>query len=572
MGGLLQDLRYGVRMLMKQPGFTLIAIFTLALGIGANTAIFSVINTVLLKPLPYPDSDRLVAVWEVRKNGARGSVSYPNFVDWRAQNSVFERIAVYREETLALTGEGEPATLHAVITTPDLFPLLNVRPQLGRVFLPEEEKAGSHVVILSRGAWHKHFGADPNVIGRQITLDGNGFTVTGVMPAGFDFPVKAEPTDLWISAAISSESRPRERVPNERRTAHIYSAVARLKPGVTLAAARMDLETVMGRLRTQYPDVVVGDHTTMQPYLNELVGDVEWALWVLFGAVGMVLLIACANVASLLLARGVARQRELAVRTALGASWQRIVQQLLTESLLLASLGGLVALLLATWGVDLLKALSSENLPRMQDVRLDGHVLIFTLLVTLLTGVIFGILPALRAVRINLNETLNEGGRSGEGRRRNRLRGALVVSEVALALVLLVCAGLLINSFARLLRVNPGFDSHHVLTLQVDLPDVKYGKPEQSINFNRELLGRIEAMPGVRSAAMVFKLPLGGSDASTSIELQGQPPDKTLYQPAGGRIVTPGYFRTLSIPIISGRDFTEHDDLKAQPVMIINEA
>ncbi len=566
-----QDLRYGARILLKNPGFTLIAALTLSLGIGANTAIFSVINAVLLKPLPYAEPERLVAVWETRKDGGRGSVSYPNFADWRAQNGVFEQIAVYDEDTMALTGVGEAANLRVVITAPDLFPLLGVRPQLGRSFLPEEEKAGSRVVVLGEGAWRRHFSADPSVVGRQIMLDGRAFTVTGVMPAGFDFPVKAEPTDLWVSAAISFErSSPGDMATNERRTAHTYRAIARLKPGVTLAAARADLEAVMGRLRMQYP-VVSGDRTAMQPYLDEVVGDAEWALLVLFGAVGMVLLIACANVASLLLARGMARRRELAVRAALGANRLRIVQQLGVESLLLASLGGLAALLLAVWGVDLLKALGPENLPRVQDARLDGRALIFALLVTLLTGVIFGIIPALRAARVNLNETLNEGGRSGEGLRRNRLRGALIVVEVALSLVLLVGAGLLINSFARLLRVNPGFDPHQVLTLRVDLPDAKYGKPEQSVNFNRELLKRIEATPGVRSAAMVFKLPLSGDDASTIIQIEGQPEDTTRYQPAGGRIATPGYFRTMGIPFISGRDFAERDDLKSTPVIIINE-
>ena len=566
-----QDLRFGSRMFRKHPGFTLIAALTLALGIGANTAIFSVINAVLLKPLPYADSDRLVAIWEVRKNGARGSVSYPNFVDWRAQNGVFEGVAVYEESTMALTGAGEPANLRVVITTPDLFPLLNANPQLGRGFHPEEENAGNRVVVLGQGAWRRHFGADPNLVGRRITLDGKGFTVAGVMPPGFDFPVKAEPTDLWVSAAINSErDSPGDKAANEKRTAHFYDAIARLKPGVTLAAARADLETVMGRLRTQYPNEVDGDHTAMRPYLNDLVGDAEWALIVLFGAVGMVLLIACANVASLMLARGVARQREFALRTALGASWRRVVRQLLTESLMLASLGALAALLLAMWGVELLKALSPENLPRVEDVRLDGRVLVFTLLISLLTGVISGLIPALRATRINLNETLNEGGRSGEGSRGNRLRDALVVAEVALALVLLVGAGLLINSFARLTRVDPGFDPHQVLTFQVDLPDTNYGGPGQSVNFNRELLKRIEALPGVRSAAMVFNIPLGGSDASTTIQIEGQI-DKTRYQPAGGRIATPGYFRTLGIPFISGRDFTESDDLNTTPVIIVNE-
>jgi putative ABC transport system permease protein len=570
---LLQDLRYGARMLMKKPGFSLIAALTLTLGIGANTAIFSVINGVMLKPLPYAEPERLVAVWEVRHDGRRGSVSYPNFADWRAQNGVFERIAIYRDSTMALTSETDPANLRAVITTPDLFPLLNARPQLGRSFLPEEEKAGSRVVVLGHGAWRKYFGADPNLVGKRIKLDGLAFTVVGVMPAGFNFPVEAEQADLWVSAAISSErDDPKEESLNEQRGAHVYDAIARLKPGVTLAAAQTDLETVMGRLRAQYSDEVGGDHTAMRPYLNELIGGVERALLTLFAAVGVVLLIACANVASLLLARAIARQQEIAVRAALGASWGRIVRQLLTESLLLAAVGGAAGLLLATWGVDLLKALSPADLPRIQDVRLDGRALMFTLLVSLLTGFVFGLIPALRAARADLNEALKEGGRGGEGLRRNRLRGALVVAEVAMSMTLLVGAGLLINSFVRLQRVNLGFDPHQVLTLRVALPDARYREARQIINFNQELMRRIERLPGVRSAAMVSKSPLS-SDPSTTFEVEGQPtaPDESRRPSAGVRVSTPGYFRTLGIPFVSGRDFSERDEEKSAPVIVINE-
>jgi putative ABC transport system permease protein len=567
-----QDLRYGARMLMKNPGFSLIAALTLTLGVGANTAIFSVINGVLLKPLPYAEPGRLVAVWEVRHDGRRGAVSYPNFADWRAQNQVFERIALYRDSAMALTGGGEPANLRAVITTPDLFPLLNARPQLGRGFLPEEEKAGSRVVVLGDGAWRKYFGADPNLVGKQIKLNGRDFSVVGVMPAGFNFPVEAEQTDMWVSAAISSErDDPKEKSMNEQRGAHIYDSIARLKPGVTLAAAQTDLEAVMGRLRAQYPDDVVGDHTAMLPYLTDLVGNVERALLVLFAAVGVVLLIACANVASLLLARAIGRQREIAVRAALGASWGRIVRQLLTESLLLAAVGGTAGLLLATWGVDLLKALSPADLPRMQGVRLDGRVLVFTLLVSLLTGLLFGLIPALRAARADLNEALKEGGRGGEGLRRNRLRSALVVAEVASAMTLLVGAGLLINSFVRLQRVNMGFDPHQVLTLRVELPEARYREGRQIINFNQEFLRRVERLPGVRSAAMVFKPPLGGGNPSNTFEVEGRPPDKSNRLSAGLRVSTPGYFHTLGIPFVDGRDFGERDEEKSAPVVIINE-
>jgi putative ABC transport system permease protein len=566
-----QDLRYGARMLMKNPGFSLIAALTLTLGIGANTAIFSVINGVLLKPLPYAEPERLVAVWEVRHDGRRGAVSYPNFADWRAQNQVFERIAIYRDSAMALTGGGEPTNLRAVITTPDLFPLLNARPQLGRGFLPEEEKPGSRVVVLGHGAWRKYFSADPNLVGKQIKLNGRDFSVVGVMPAGFNFPVEAEQTDLWVSAAISSErDDPKDESLNEQRGAHVYDSIARLKPGVTLAAAQTDLETVMGRLRAQYPDDVSGDHTAMRPYLTELVGDVQRAMLVLFAAVGVVLLIACANVASLLLARAIGRQREIAVRAALGASWGRIVRQLLTESLLLAAVGGTAGLLLATWGVDLLKALSPADLPRMQDVRLDGRVLMFTLLVSLLTGLLFGLIPALRAARVDLNEALKEGGRGGEGLRRNRLRSALVVAEVASAMTLLVGAGLLINSFVRLQRVNLGFDPHQVLTLRVELPEARYREGRQIINFNQEFIRRVERLPGVRSAAMVFKPPLSG-DPSNYFEVEGQPLDRSRRLSAGLRVSTPGYFHTLGVPFIDGRDFTDRDEMKSTPVVIINE-
>jgi putative ABC transport system permease protein len=571
MNTLLQDLRYGARMLLKNPGFTLIAALTLTLGIGANTAIFSVINGVLLKPLPYSEPERLVAVWEVRHDGRRGAVSYPNFSDWRAQNGVFERIAIYRDITMALTGGGEPANLRAVVTTPDLFPLLDARPQLGRGFLPEEEKAGSLVVVLGHGAWRKYFGGDPSLVGKQVKLNGRAFTVVGVMPAGFNFPVDAEQSDLWVSAAISSErDAPDEESMNEQRGAHIYDAIARLKPGVTLGAAQTDLETVMGRLRAQYPDEVGGDHTAMRPYLTELVGDVTRALLVLFAAVGVVLLIACANVASLLLARAIGRQREIAVRAALGASWGRIVRQLLTESLLLAAVGGAAGLLLATWGVEALKALGPADLPRMQDAQLDGRVLAFTLLVSLLTGLVFGLIPALRAARADLNEALKEGGRGGEGSRRNRLRAALVVAEVAMAMTLLVGAGLLINSFVRLQRVNLGFDPHQVLTLRVELPEGRYREGRQIINFNQELLQRVERLPGVRSAAGVFKLPFG-SAASTNFEIEGQPSDKSSPLTAGVRVSTPGYFHTLGIPLVSGRDFGERDEEKSASVVIINK-
>jgi putative ABC transport system permease protein len=571
---LLEDLRFGLRMLMKRPGFTAVAVITLALGIGANTAIFSVINGVLLNPLPFDESDRLVAVWETRRDYSRGSVAYPNFADWRAENRVFEQVAAYRNDTYTLTGEAEPTILQAVIASPDLFPLLREGPQLGRTFLPEEEKAGSRVVVLGHGAWQKHFGADPNIAGRRITLSGKDFTVTGVMPPGFNFPVRPDPVDVWVSSAVSAEKESEDDTPmTEQRGFHAWNVIARLKSGATLEQAQADLDHIMGGLRDRYPGEVGGYNASMRPYLNNLVGDVRPALLVLFGAVGFVLLIACANVANLLLARAVSRQQEMAVRSALGAGWGRIVRQMLTESALLAVLGGAAGLLLATWGIDLVKTISPEELPRVQEVALDGRVLGFTALISLLTGVMFGLVPALRAARTDLSEVLKEGGRGGgESLRRNRARSALVIAEVALALMLLAGSGLLINSFLRLQRVNPGFDPEKVLTLSVDLPGYKYSKPEQMIGFNNEFKTRVERLPGVRSVGMVLPLPLSGKNAGTSFEIEGQPLEEARRHSVDFRVATAGYFSSMGIPFISGRDFTERDDLKSPPVVIVNEA
>src|SRR5215213_8744126 len=484
---LLQDLRYSLRVLLKQPGFTAVAIITLALGIGANSAIFSVVNGVLLKPLPYNESDRLVALWETRNDDSRANASYPNYVDWRGQNTAFEQIAAYYNNSLTLVGGTEPATLQVVITSPDLFSVLRVSPQLGRGFLPEEERSGNRAVVLSQSAWRKYFGSDPNVVGQQVTLSGKAFTVVGVMPEGFNFPVQQEPVDLWASSALSGEKESEDDQPmTEQRGFRAWSVIARLNPGVTIEQARADMERVMAGLRSQYADELGGYSAAIKPYLEDIIGDARPALLLLFGAVGFVLLIACANVANLLLARALARRHEMAVRSALGAGWGRIVRQLLTESMLLAVLGGAAGLLVATWGIDLLKSISPEELPRVQEVVLDGRVLGFTALISLLTGLIFGLVPAVRAARTDLNEVLKEGGRGGgESLGRSRIRSVLVIAEVAVALILLVGAGLLINSFFRLQRVDPGFDPHRVLTLSVDLPDYKYGEPQQLIDFNR---------------------------------------------------------------------------------------
>jgi putative ABC transport system permease protein len=575
MQSLWQDLRYGARMLWKKPGFTLIAVLTLALGIGANTAIFSVVNGVLLRPLPFAEPEQLVALWESREDESSGAVSYPDFADWRAQNHVFERIAVYRDDTLTLTGETQPAVLRTVKASADLFPLLGTKPLLGRMFLPEEDKPGNLVALLSHNAWQKYFNADHKIVGKQVTLNGRSWTVVGVMAPGFNFPVSAEPIDLWVTPAMDGEKSAEDDTPiTEQRGVRFWNAIARLKPGVTPREAQADLDVIMSRLREQYRDDVQAYRAVIMPFQEKVVGGVvRRALLILFGAVGLVLLIACANVANLVLARSITRQKEVAVRSALGANRWRVMRQLLTESLLLAVVGGAAGLLLAIWGTDLLKSLSPDDLPRVKEIGLDWRVLGFTMLVSLLTGAIFGLAPALRVAKVDLNETLKEGGRSGgESIHRNRFRSALVICEVALALVLLVGAGLLINSFLRLQHVNPGFDPHRVLTLRVNLPDYRYREAYQITGFNRQLIERVERLPGVRAAGMVFPLPLGGDNLNTGFEIEGQPVERAKRPRTELRFATDGYFRTMRIRLVSGRDFTKRDDLQSPSVIIINEA
>ncbi len=464
-----QDLRYGARMLLKQPGFTLIAMLTLALGVGANTAIFSVVNAVLLRPLPFREAGQLMMLGTVdtREGDGLSSVSYPNFVDWRAQSGSFERLAAFRVRSFTLTGSDEPARLNGVVASADLFALLGVSPSLGRSFRTEEDNAGASVVILSHGLWRRRFNSDPQVIGRNITLDDRSLTVVGVAPAGFQFPIAAESTDLWTT--IAHDATGNDPMTAQRGLGYL-SVIGRLKPGVSGAQAQAEMDGIARRLERQYPDDNAHQGARLVPALEQLVGDVRRPLLIIFGAVGCVLLIACANVANLLMARATARRREIALRAALGASRGRVIRQLLTESVLLALAGSLCGWLLA-WGcMESLLSLSPENIPRLQDVRLDGRVFGFTLLVSLLTGVIFGLAPALQAAKTELTETLKEGGRSGEGARGARLRSALMIAEVAIALVLMAGAGLLLNSFWRLLQVNPGFDPRQTLTFRLNLP------------------------------------------------------------------------------------------------------
>jgi putative ABC transport system permease protein len=573
MENLWQDISYGLRMLLKAPSVSIVATMALALGIGANTAIFSVVNAVLLRPLPFANADRLMTVWET--DSARGqnrtTASYPNFADWRDQNHVFEHLASYHNSDFIMTGRGESTRLQAAVVNADLFPLLGVAPAVGRGFLPDEDKPGEsgRVVILSQELFQKRFNADPNVINQSMVLDGKPYTIVGVMPNAFQFPIQNEPVELWTTVAGDREGKDPI---TEERGAHYMNVIGLLKPGVSREQAQVEMTTISARLEQQYPDKDLHRGTRIEPVLEGLVSSIRPALLILLGAVGCVLLIACANVANLLLARAMTRHKEMAIRSALGASRFRVVRQLLTESVLLSLAGGLLGLLLAVWWSDALVALGKKDIPRALQVGLDWRVLGFTLVVSLLTGIIFGLVPALHSSKTQLTETLKEGGRgSGEGARRNRIRGVLVVSELAIAVVLLVGAGLLIQSLWRLRQVSPGFNSQSVLTFVVSLPEVKYPS-EKQVQFYRDLKGRIESLPDVNSASATIPLPLSGELFSISFETEGRPIAKGDQPSADFFSIGLGYFKTMGIPQIKGRDFTERDDAKAPGVIIVNQA
>jgi putative ABC transport system permease protein len=566
---LFQDLRFGIRMLLKHKGFTVVATLTLALGVGANTAIFSLVNTVLLRPLPFQEADRLMMLGAVdaRKNGGLSSISYPNFVDWRAQSGSFERLAAFRVRNFTFTGSDEPARLNGVVASAELFTLLGVEPTLGRSFRTEEDNAGASVVIISHGLWRRRFNSDPQVIGRNITLDNRSHTVVGVAPAGFQFPIAAEPADLWTTIAYDATG---DDPMTAQRGLGYLRVIGRLKPGVNITQAQAEMDGIARRLERQYPDDNAHWGPRLVPALEQLVGGVRRPLLILFGAVGCVLLIACANVANLLLARATARRREIALRAALGASRGRILRQMLTESALLALAGCVCGWLLALGCLETLLSLIPENIPRLQEIRLDGRVFGFTLMVSLLTGVIFGLAPALQGAKTELTETLKEGGRSGEGARGASVRSALMIAEVAIALVLMVGAGLLLNSFWRLLQVNPGFDPQQALTFRLSLPDSKYSPP-QAVAFFEQLQARLQNLPGARGASVTFALPFSKSGIVTSLDIEGRPVAPGDRPDIDCQIVLPEYFRTMGIRLIEGRDFNARDDLNARPVAIINE-
>ncbi|HKG14177.1 MAG TPA: ADOP family duplicated permease, partial [Pyrinomonadaceae bacterium] len=506
-GGLMetiwQDIRYGARMLAKHKAFTVVAVLTLALGIGANTAIFSVVNELLLRPLPFRDAGSLVMLWEVSPSGNRqNTISRANFRAWREQAKSFESMAAFYDDRLNLTGVGEPEELSVQLATPELFHVLGVEPILGRAFTEEDGRPGTpDVAVLSYGLWQRRFGGDRGVVGRPITLNGAPVTVVGVMPADFQWHIRTRsgtgrPAEMWSVLAMPD-------APPDSSTmrGRFLSAVARLKDGVTPVQADAEMKTIAARTAEDSPRHNKGRSADALPVREQFVGDVRSVLWLLLGAVGFVLLIACANVANLLLARAASREKEIAVRTALGARRTRIMRQLLTESVLLAALGGLLGLGLAWWGIQALMAIAPRELVSLQGVGLNLTVLGWTLGVTLLTGIVFGLAPAFEATRVDLNDTLKEGGKSGSGQsaRSRALRSVLVVSEVALALVLLVSAGLLVKSFVRMRNIDTGFDTENVLTMVVRLPSAKYKDDPQQIDFFRRMMERVRALPGVRS-------------------------------------------------------------------------
>ena len=548
-----QDIRYGARMLVKNSGVTIIVIIALALGIGANTAIFSVVNAVLLRPLPYQESERLVFLNEKSPILDEMSISYPNFLDWRAQNQTFEKIGVYNRASYNLTGTGEAERIVAGQVSADLFSVLRVNPLLGRVFTNDEDKAGgTPVVVLSYGLWQRRFGGQKSVLDQPITLNGKSYTVIGVMPESYAYPSRAE---MWVPVGQLSDLAGWK---NRGNHPGLYG-VARLKPGTTFEQAEADMNNVGANLEKQYPDSNASTRPRLRPLLEIFVADARSALWVIFGAVLSVLLIACANIANLLLARATSRRKEMAIRTAVGASRWRIARQLLTESVLLSLIGGAIGLALARWGVQLILYISPNAIPRSREIGLDWTVLVFTIGISVFTGILFGLIPAIQAGYVDVHETLKESGRGTTG--RQWLRSALVVVEVATTLVLLISAGLLIRSFYLLQKVNPGFSDEQLTTFSISLPQKKYASEELRQSFYNRLLENIRALPGVESAAAASGLPLGNNGWQTSFVIDGHPPPPREQTPLmEASLVTPDYFKAMNIPVLRGRVFNDRDD------------
>ena len=568
MAGIFQDIRYAARQLRKAPGFAAVAVVTLALGIGANTAIFSVVNGVLLRPLAFKDADRLVRLWHVPPQKSfpgipTFSVSPANYLDWQSQNHVFEQMAVMGYYGFTMTGGDKPEQVDASSVSAGFFSTLGVQPMIGRVPTPDEDKPGrSNVVVLSHRFWQDHFGSNRNIVGQNITLDGTSYLVSGVMPPSFRFPDFAQ---MWTPMAWTDQDK-------IIRGNHNYMVVARLRPGVDVKQAQAEMNTISSRLEQQYPADDKGWGAIVIPLHADMVSDVRPALLVLLGAVGFILLIACVNVTNLSLARIFARHKEIAIRTAMGASSMRIVRQIVSESVLLALLGGALGLTYAHFGIRLIMNFLANRLPASIEVGLDLKVLAFTAVISILTGVIAGILPALHLSRANVNQALKQGlGRTDTDSSGNRTRSILVVLEVSLSLVLLIGAGLMIRSFQMLHEVNPGFESHGVLTMTPAVSRKTFSQPLQQISFNDRVLERVRALPGVVSAGMIDDIPLGANGSDQPIAVEGRPVVPMAEQPeVDVRVISSGYISALQIPLLRGRDFDETDVAGRPPSTLIS--
>jgi putative ABC transport system permease protein len=575
MQSLWQDLKFALRMLRKNPGFTAVAMLTLALGIGANTAIFSVVNAVLLRPLPYADADQLLAISQTdRASGTTGvPVSFTKFTEISEQNKSLASVAAFYPYTPSLVSEHEPELVNAARVSVDFFRVLGIAPSRGRSFLAEEEAlGGSDAAIVSDGFWHSHFAADPSLLGKTLTLDGKGVTVVGILPASFHFPLQFPEPDVWLPRVFESSFLTAQQI---QSGAGYLNVIARLQPGETLSRAQAELSAIDGRYREQFGGFVdATKYSLAATSLEEsLVGPLRASLMVLLAAVGFVLLIACANVANLLLARATSRDREIGIRKALGASRARLLRQLLSESLLLAIGGGALGILLAGTLMPALRRLSPGTVPRLAEARIDASVLLFSLLLCVLTGVLFGLMPALQAAGKELQETLKEGSRgSSQGGHRARFRALLVVAEIGMALVLMTCAGLLIESFARLMRVNPGLSAKNVMTFPLTLPPVRYAQAQQQEVFYRELLERVRAIPGVQAAGATSYLPLSPGARYIFFCPEGRACLGVGKDPViATRQVSPGYFDTVRTPLLRGRVFTEKDIAGGLPVVVVNQ-
>ncbi len=570
MRSFLDDLRHAIRQMFKSPGFTAVAVITLALGIGANTAVFSVIDAVVLRPLPYYQPERLISAQSSSTHNPQArSMSYPDFFDFRAQNSTLEHLVSYHDNTFTLTGLARPTHVDGEVVSWDLLPTLGVNPELGRGFTADEEKQGTHVVLISHALWVDQFGADPSIVGRSIKLSGDSFTVIGVMPASFRFPVTVPQNGVWTTLAMDDDpSDPKPITKN--RGAHFLNTIGRMRPGVTVAQADQDLKHIAANLAKQYPNSNARhDSAAVETELEALIGDTRTALTVVLGAVALVLLIACANLANLLLARMRERQREIAVRAALGADRKRIIRQLLVESLTLSTVGGLAGCALAFAATPAMLALIGDSVPRAASAGVDLRVLIFAVLLSFLAGFIFGIVPAITASKTDLVTTFKEGGRT-ETSHRDWLRSSLIVGQVALGLVLTAGAGLLITSFMHLLRTPQGFNPDHLLTFFFELPDAQY--KQKRPEFYRDYFEKVRAIPGVQSASGSMMLPMTHDQIVITFEDPEHPVPEGQRPYADLTPVSPGYFSTMQIPVLEGRDFSDRDDAKAPQVMMVNRA